>query len=67
MEHTFKAIKQELELARAEEAEALRRAHHLRSRGAPWSEVRAAMLEADVCHSRVARLQQELRSLREPA
>ena len=67
MEHTFMAVKQELEFARAEEAEALRRAYHLRNRGAAWDDVRAAMRDAEGRHSRVAQLQLELRALREPA
>ena len=54
-------LKEELELARAEEAEALRRAYNLRSRGAAYAEMDAAMREASACHSQVARLQLELR------
>lgn len=56
-------LKEELELARAEEAEALRRACNLRSRGASYEDMQAAMREASACHSRTARLHMELRRL----
>ena len=56
-------LKEELELARAEEAEALRRAYNLRSRGASYEDMQAAMREASACHSRTARLHLELRRL----
>lgn len=54
-------LREALELARAEEAEALRRALNLRSRGANYAEMQAAMREADSCHAQVTRLQIELK------
>jgi hypothetical protein len=54
------SLKYELSLARAEEAEALRHACDLRSRGAPREDLQLAMREADVRHSRVNLLYREL-------
>lgn len=56
-----KTIQSELSLRRAEEAEALRRAHHLRGRGAALSELKTALAEVDRCHSRINELQRKLR------
>jgi len=53
-------LKYELSLARAEEAEALRHACDLRSRGAPHEDLQHAMREADARHSRVNLLHREL-------
>lgn len=53
-------LKYELTLARAEEAEALRRACNLRARAASYEDVQHAMREADACHSRVTFLYREL-------
>jgi DNA-binding transcriptional MerR regulator len=64
MDHTdttLLSLREELELARAEQAEALRRALHLRSRGASYSEIQAAMREVDSHQANVARLQLEVR------
>lgn len=47
----------------AEEAEALRRADDLRSRGASYEDMQAAVREASACPSRTARLHLELRRL----
>ena len=54
------SLKYELSLARAEEAEALRHACDLRSRGAPREDLQHAMREADARHSRVNLLHREL-------
>jgi hypothetical protein len=54
------SLKYELTLARAEEAEALRHACDLRSRGAPREDLQHAMREADARHSRVNLLHREL-------
>jgi len=63
IEHVDEALslKSELETARAEEAEALRRANNLRIRGASRAEVEQAIREASSCHAAVARLTLELR------
>lgn len=53
-------LKYELSLARAEEAEALRRACNLRARAASYEDMQHAMREADACHSRVTFLYREL-------
>jgi len=60
---SVESLKEELELARAEEAEALRRAVRLRAIAASSAEVRDAMREVEASRSRVARLQLELRQL----
>lgn len=60
--HGMELVRGELTTARAERAEALRRATHLRSIGAALAAVKAAMAEADQWQSEVNRL---LRSLRE--
>jgi len=54
------SLKYELSLARAEEAEALRHACDLHSRGAPREHLQHAMREADARHSRVNLLHREL-------
>lgn len=54
------SLKYELTLARAEEAEALRRACNLRARAASYEDMQHAMREADACHSRVTFLYREL-------
>jgi hypothetical protein len=54
------SLKYELTVARAEEAEALRHACDLRSRGAPSEDLQQAMREADARHSRVNLLHREL-------
>ncbi|TFZ00786.1 hypothetical protein EZ313_20290 [Ramlibacter henchirensis] len=58
---TYLMIKDELESARAEEAEALRRANRLRTTGASPEALRDALREVDLQHSRVIHLQMELR------
>lgn len=50
-----------LSAARAEQAEALRRANNLRARGAPLAEVREAMTEVDRLQTEVNRFQRQLR------
>lgn len=57
---TDHSLKYELSWARAEEAEALRRACNLRARAASYEDVQHAMREADQCHSRVTTLYREL-------
>lgn len=57
------AVRDELAMARAEQAEALRRAHHLRAMGS-LRDIREAERNVDVLHSRVTSLQFQLRSLR---
>jgi hypothetical protein len=59
---TIASVKEELTTTRAEEAEALRRAHHLRAIG-DYAEIRAAMQDATRIHSRVADLEHELTDL----
>ncbi|AEG93308.1 hypothetical protein [Ramlibacter tataouinensis] len=54
-------LREALELARAEEAEALRRANNLRVRGGSSEDIRAAVCEAQARRSTVARLVLELR------
>jgi hypothetical protein len=53
------SLKEELESARAEEAESLRRANHLRGMG-DYPELKQAMRDVDLRHSTVCRLQSEL-------
>jgi hypothetical protein len=62
---TPESVKHALAVARAEEAEALRRAIHLRAI-APLDDIRDAMREVDRLHSRMASLQLLLRKLRSP-
>ncbi|KQT11037.1 hypothetical protein [Ramlibacter sp. Leaf400] len=59
----IEAVRDELAMARAEQAEALRRAHHLRAMGS-LRDIREAERNVDVLHSRVTSLQFQLRSLR---
>jgi hypothetical protein len=56
-------VREELDFARAEEAEALRRANHLKATGS-YAELQAALREVDACRARVMRLQFELKSQR---
>ena len=58
-------VRDELTNARAEQAEALRRAHHLRAMGS-MRDIREAERQVDVLHSRVTSLQFQLRSLLAP-
>jgi hypothetical protein len=60
MDQDAAALKDELELARLEEAEALRRAIQLRAFGTA-AQLRIAMLEVDAAHSRVVRLYRQRR------
>jgi len=57
----YLCLKDELESARAEEAEALRRANRLRTTSASPEELRDALREVDLQHSRVTHLQLELK------
>lgn len=52
-------LRERLELAKAEEAEAQRRAHHLRAIGSRGDYLEA-MRDVDANHDHVARLQREL-------
>lgn len=52
----------DLALARAKEAEALRRALNLRAHSAAYADIKDAMLQVDLCHSTVARLQLQLKT-----
>lgn len=54
-------LQEELGLARAEEAEALRRANHLRTTG-EYPELQEAMRDVDQRHSTVCKLQGLLRA-----
>lgn len=56
-------IKIELQRCRAEEAEALHRANHLRSMGADYADLKDAMREAEQCHAKVNALQRQLREV----
>jgi uncharacterized protein YPO0396 len=47
-------LKEELDTARAVEAECLRRAHRLRAIAAPYNEIDEAMREVDAAQSQVA-------------
>jgi hypothetical protein len=64
MDTVIDTLEDELILARAEEAEALRRAVHLRAIGSP-AELNAAMGDVDVCRSRVVQLIMKMRAGRE--
>lgn len=64
MPHADVQTREDLELARAEEAEALRRALHLRAISASLDEVREAMQQVDEQRARVSRLQRELQARR---
>ena len=55
-------LRDELAWARAEEAEALRRARHLRAIGS-LEDIREATQQVDALHRRIASLQQELHDL----
>ena len=57
----YLTLKDDLETARAEEAEALRRANRLRTTSASPEELRDALREVDLQHSRVTHLQIELK------
>jgi hypothetical protein len=61
METDPPASLERLQLARAEEADALCRAGHLRSSGGSHNDIRDAMQQVDACHARVATLQLQLR------
>lgn len=55
-------LRDELALARAEEAEALRRAHHLRAIGS-LEEIHEATQQVEALHRRIATLQRQLHEL----
>ncbi|MBA2961975.1 MULTISPECIES: hypothetical protein [Ramlibacter] len=61
---TIDSVKEKLTTVRAEEAEALRRAHHLRAMSDSYAEIRAAMQDVSRIHSRVENLQHELTDLK---
>jgi hypothetical protein len=56
-------LQMELSIARGEEAEALRRALHLRQMAAPYSDINAAVQEAELHHARVNALRRQLRDV----
>ena len=58
--HEVLLLREELESARAMEAESLRRANHLRAIG-EYPELKEALRDVDHQHSTVCRLQSELR------
>jgi len=58
-------LQEELESARAVEAESLRRANHLRATG-EYPELKEALRDVDHQHSTVCRLQGELRRRLDP-
>jgi len=58
-----RALKYELAIAQAEEGEALRRVRRLTAVG-EYSEIHAAMREAESCHSRANELARAIKSAR---
>ncbi len=55
-------LRDELAWARAEEAEALRRSHHLRAIGS-LEDIREATQQVELLHSRITTLQRQLHEL----
>lgn len=63
LDSPFPTLSEQLAAARAEEAAALLRVHHLRRSGRSAREVESAIHEVHARHGQVARLQLQLRSL----